>query len=70
MQLRKGDRVEWESAGGKSRGVIKDIITHPTNFKNHHFKASKEHPEYLVRSDKSGQDAIHKAEALHKLEDN
>lgn len=67
-QFKKGDRVEWESSGGTSRGVIKEVITEPTDFKNHHFEASKQEPEYRVESEKSGKDAIHKADALKKID--
>lgn len=68
-QFKKGDRVEWDSSGGTSRGVVKEIITEPTDFKNHHFEASKEKPEYLVESEKSGKEAIHKAEELRKIKE-
>ncbi|MBW4694265.1 MAG: DUF2945 domain-containing protein [Lyngbya sp. HA4199-MV5] len=67
-QFKKGARVEWESSGGTSRGVVKEVITEPTDFKNHHFEASKQEPEYRVESEKSGKDAIHKAEALKKID--
>ncbi|MGF1570720.1 MAG: DUF2945 domain-containing protein [Nodosilinea sp.] len=62
-----GDRVEWHSSGGTSQGVIKEIITAPRDFKGHHFAASEENPEYLVESDQSGKQAIHKAEALKAI---
>lgn len=68
-QFKKGDQVEWDSSGGTSRGVIKQIITEPTDFKNHHFNASKEKPEYLVESEKSGKQAIHRAEELRQVND-
>ncbi|MBW4469001.1 MAG: DUF2945 domain-containing protein [Stenomitos rutilans HA7619-LM2] len=68
-QFKKGDRVEWHSSGGTSRGVIKEVITEPTDFKNHHFDASKQQPEYRVESEKSGKEAIHKAEALKKIDE-
>ena len=67
--FKKGDRVEWKSSGGTSIGVIKEVITEPTNFKNHHFEASPDKPEYLVESEKSGQEAIHKADALKKVKE-
>lgn len=54
---------------GTTRGVIKEIITEPTDFKNHHFEASKDKPEYLVKSEKSGKEAIHKAEELRKIKE-
>ncbi len=68
-QFKKGDHVEWDSSGGTLRGVIKQIITEPTDFKNHHFNASQEKPEYLVESEKSGKQAIHRAEELRKVDD-
>lgn len=69
QKFQKGDRVEWDSAGGTSRGVIQEIITQPTDFKNHHFAASPENPEYRVESEKSGKSAIHRGEALRRIKD-
>lgn len=66
-KLKEGDHVEWNTSGGKTEGDVKDIITEPTDFKNHHFEASKENPEYLVESSNSGKDAIHKGEQLRKI---
>jgi len=68
-QFKKGDRVEWDSSGGTTRGVIKEIITEPTDLKNHHFEASKDKPEYLVESEKSGKEAIHKGDELRKVKE-
>lgn len=68
-QFQKGDKVEWDASGGSVRGVVKDIITEPTDFKNHHFAASKDQPEYLVESEKSGKTAIHRAEELRQVDD-
>jgi hypothetical protein len=68
-KLKKGDHVEWNTSGGKTEGDIKEIITEPTDFKNHHFEASKENPEYLVESSKSGKEAIHKGEQLKKAKE-
>jgi hypothetical protein len=68
-KFKKGDRVEWDSSGGTSQGVVKEIITQPTDFKNHHFEASKQKPEYLVESEKSGKEAIHRAEELRKIKE-
>lgn len=68
-KLKKGDHVEWNTSGGKTEGEIKEVITEPTDFKNHHFEASKDKPEYRVESDKSGKDAIHKGEQLKKVKE-
>ena len=68
-QFKKGDRVEWDTSQGKTEGVIKEKITEPTDFKNHHFEASKEKPEYRVESSKSGKYAIHRPEELKKVKE-
>lgn len=67
--LKKGDRVQWNTANGKTEGTIERKLTQPTDIKGHHVAASKDNPEYLVKSDKSGKVAAHKPEALKKMED-
>jgi hypothetical protein len=68
-ELNKGDQVEWNTSQGTTEGTVKKKLTEPTDFKGHHFDASKDNPEYLVESAKSGKEAIHKADALHKAEE-
>jgi hypothetical protein len=41
-------------------------LTAPSKIKGHAVAASKDNPEYLVVSDKTGARAAHKAEALTK----
>ncbi|AGY59390.1 DUF2945 domain-containing protein [Gloeobacter kilaueensis] len=65
--LKVGDRVEWHSSGGTSIGKIKQKLTSPTHIKDHKVNASEEEPQYLVVSDKTGEEAAHKPEALKKL---
>ncbi|MEM8513385.1 hypothetical protein RCH14_002715 [Massilia sp. MP_M2] len=64
--FKAGDKVEWASSQGTVTGKIKKKLTAPTDIKRHHVAASKEHPEYLVVSDKTGAEAAHKASALKK----
>ncbi len=64
--LKAGDAVEWDSAGGRSKGKVVKKVTAPTRIKGHKVAASKENPEYIVRSDKSGGTAAHKPGALKK----
>lgn len=64
--LKKGDKVEWETSQGKTSGTVKKKLTSPTDIKGHHVAASKDNPEYLVESEKSGKPAAHKAESLKK----
>jgi hypothetical protein len=66
-KFNKGDRVRWNSSSGMVEGTIEDIITKPTNFRNHHFEASDEDPRYLVKSAKTGKEAIHQRDALEKI---
>jgi hypothetical protein len=50
----------------RSPVVVKKKLTSPTDIKGHHVAASKDNPEFLVISDKSGAEAAHKPEALKK----
>ncbi len=64
---KKGDHVEWGTAQGKTQGVVEKKLTSPMDIKGHHVAASKDNPEFLVKSDKSGKEAAHKADALKKI---
>lgn len=64
--FRKGDRVEWDSHGGTAVGKVEKKITTETEAGGRKVKASKDEPQYLVRSDKSDGTAVHKPEALRK----
>jgi len=64
--FRKGDKVEWHSSQGTVHGTVLQKLTEPTDIKGHHVAASPDEPQYLVRSDKTGAEAAHKAEALKK----
>ena len=65
-ELKKGDKVEWDSAGGSSTGEVVEKVTKDTKVKGHTAKASKEEPQFKVKSEKSGKEAVHKAEELKK----
>lgn len=67
--LNKGDKVEWNSAQGAVKGTVKKKLTQPTNIKGHHVAASKDNPEYLVESDKTGKEAAHRTESLKKIKE-
>ncbi|MBE9193618.1 DUF2945 domain-containing protein [Gloeocapsopsis crepidinum LEGE 06123] len=68
-ELKKGDKVEWKTSQGKTTGEVKKKLTSSTDIKGHHVAASKDNPEYLVESDKSGKEAAHKPDALEKIEE-
>ena len=62
--FKAGDEVEWNSHGGTAVGKVKKKITSETEAGGRKVKASKDEPQYLVKSDKSGGEAVHKPGAL------
>lgn len=64
--LKKGDEVEWGTSQGKTHGKVVRKQTSPTQIKGHKVAASKENPQYIVESDKSGKRAAHKPGELKK----
>ncbi|MCW2517961.1 MAG: hypothetical protein JWR46_580 [Mycobacterium sp.] len=68
-ELKKGDRVQWDSHGGTAEGEVEKKITKDAEAAKRTVRASKQEPQYLVRSDKSGGEAVHKPEALRKQRD-
>ncbi|RFA17977.1 DUF2945 domain-containing protein [Subtercola boreus] len=65
-ELKKGDEVTWKSHGGEAEGTVEKKITSETHAAKRDVKASKDEPQYLVKSSKSGGEAVHKPEALDK----
>jgi hypothetical protein len=59
-----GDEVAWGTAQGETHGKVEKIVTGSARVKGHTAKASKEAPQILVMSDKTGKEAIHKPESL------
>lgn len=65
-KIKVGDHVEWQTSQGKTEGVVKKRLTSPAKIKGHKVAASKDNPELLVESSKTGKRAAHKPEALKK----
>lgn len=63
-KFHKGDTVEWKSHGSTVRGTVEGEITSDTEAAGRTVRASKDEPQYQVRSDKTGADAVHKPGAL------
>jgi hypothetical protein len=61
-----GDKVSWKSHGGEAVGKVEKKITSDTEAGGRTVRASKDDPQYLVKSDKSGGEAVHKPSALTK----
>ena len=60
----KGDKVEWKSHGHNVKGEVEREITSDTEAAGRTVRASKDEPQYQVRSDKTDKDAVHKPSAL------
>jgi hypothetical protein len=59
-----GDHGEWNSEAGRVRGTIRKKVTSAMKFKTYTVRASKEEPQYLIKSDKTDHLAMHKGAAL------
>ena len=64
--FKKGDRVKWSSHGGEAVGTVERKITSDTEAGGRTVRASKGEPQYLVKSEKSGGEAVHKPSALRR----
>ncbi|MDT0274774.1 hypervirulence associated TUDOR domain-containing protein [Blastococcus goldschmidtiae] len=65
-ELKKGDHVTWQSHGNTTEGTVERKITSDTEASGRTVRASKDEPQYEVKSDKSGRTAVHKPSALDK----
>lgn len=65
-KFHKGDRVWWQSHGTTVPGTVEREITTDTEAAGRTVRASKDEPQYLVRSDKTGAEAVHKPSALRR----
>ena len=63
-EFSKGEKVSWKSHGGEAVGEVVEKITEDTKAGGRQVRASEDDPQYLVRSDKSGGEAVHKPTAL------
>ncbi|WP_020121637.1 DUF2945 domain-containing protein [Streptomyces canus] len=62
----RGDEVTWRSHGSTADGTVVRKLTRRTEAAGRTVDASKEEPQYEVRSVKSGSTAVHKPSALRK----
>ena len=67
QEFKHGDKVEWNTPQGKTRGMVKKKLTSSTEVGGQKINASEDDPRYLVESEKSGKEAAHKPEALEKV---
>jgi hypothetical protein len=62
-----GDHVSWNSEAGRVRGTITKVITSEIEFKGYKVHASRDEPQYEIKSDKTDHIAMHKGSALRRI---
>ncbi|MBA4808680.1 DUF2945 domain-containing protein [Brevundimonas sp.] len=67
QSFRPGDRVKWDHSQGTTTGKVVKKVVSPIRIKDHKVAASRDDPEFLVESDKTGAKAAHRPDALRKL---
>jgi hypothetical protein len=67
QEFKHGDKVEWNTPQGKTRGMVKKKLTSSTEVGGQKINASEDDPRYLVESEKSGKEAAHKPDTLNKV---
>lgn len=63
-QFKKGDHVKWNSEAGIVSGKIIKIHMADFDYKGYTHHASKDDPQYEIKSDKTEHIAVHKGSAL------
>lgn len=65
--FKRGDHVEWNSEAGRVRGTVIKRVVADTRFKGYVHHASRDEPQYVIKSDKTDHVAIHKGKALKQI---
>ena len=66
-QFNVGDHVRWNSEAGHVSGTIIKVHTTDSEYKGYTHHASKDDPQYEIKSDKTAHIAMHKGRALTKI---
>ena len=61
-----GDQVSWNSEAGHVSGKIVKVHTKDVEYKGYTHHASKDEPQYEIKSDKTDHIAMHKGSALRR----
>ena len=64
-----GDHVTWNSEAGQVSGTIIKVHTQSVDYKGYTHHATKDEPQYEIKSDKTDHVALHKGSALKRLND-
>ena len=65
-ELDKGDSVTWRSHGQEVHGEVEQKITKRTEAAGRTVDASPDEPQYKVKSEKTGREAVHRPGALKR----
>ena len=65
-RFKVGDHVTWNSEVGHVSGTIIKVHTKDFDYKGHTHHASKDDPQYEIKSDTTEHIAAHKGAALKK----
>jgi hypothetical protein len=63
-RFKVGDHVTWNSEAGRVRGRIVKVHAKDVDWKGYVHHASKDDPQYEIKSDKTDHIALHKGAAL------
>ncbi len=66
-EFKVGDKVSWNSEAGRVSGTIIKKHTRDFKYKGYTHHATKDDPQYEIKSDKSDHIAAHKGSALRKI---
>lgn len=64
--FKQGDKVEWNTPQGKTTGTVQKRVTTATKVDGTELKGTEDNPVYIVKSEKTGKRAGHKAGALSR----
>ena len=62
-----GDHVAWNSEAGRASGTIIKVHTKDVHYKGYTHHASRDEPQYEIKSDKTDHIALHKGTALRRM---
>jgi hypothetical protein len=66
-RFKVGDHVSWNSEAGRVRGRIIKVHAKDVDWKGYVHHASKDDPQYEIKSDKTDHVALHKGTALRSM---
>jgi hypothetical protein len=66
-KFKVGDHVSWNSEAGRVRGTIVKVHAKNVNYKGYVHHASRDDPQYEIKSDRTDHIALHKGGALRHL---